>query len=184
MENPVIVNATPIATANVPNSAQIPADPNKKLKMLLLTLFVVMLFPLVYFFMQKSQTVTSNAAPNKCQMIKFVEINPRQLATTLNANPTGMSALAYDFSNKPIFKAVNYHWGISSNNGIGNLKANQDLANFYPLKTGMGDIYVNAKNACTKKNVTGSIGVVVNPGSPSATETPKLKRVRPINPFN
>jgi len=63
----------------------------------------------------------------------------------VGAPSTGMSALAYDVNNIPIWSGVSYSWGISSSNSIGEVDpANGAIANFTPLNAGSGDLFVNA----------------------------------------
>jgi len=84
--------------------------------------------------------------------------------------------LAYDYYNKPIHEGVQYEWGISSTNSIGTIKVRHDLASFFPLRAGTGDLYVKTKNRCTSKAVIGSILVTVQQAAPiTPTVRPRKK---------
>lgn len=107
------------------------------------------------------QTIIGMAASIRCQPIQRVAINPGVITTTTKSLPIEMSTMAYDMNGKPITKGISYQWGISSNNSIGTVKARRDLGTFYPKNAGSGDLYVQAKNACTKVKTIGSIKVVV-----------------------
>lgn len=58
----------------------------------------------------------------------------------------GISALAYDTNNFPIFEGISYQWSISSANSIGTLgKLTENITTFYAQNFGLGNITVFAK---------------------------------------
>lgn len=141
-----------------------PVSPVKNNGKKWLMTFVIMAItvPLLAFGAMNAQTLTSRAARKPCAIIWKVNIHPGEINTYIQAQTTGLSVLAYDVKGNPISYGVNYDWGISSANSVGTLKARKDLAEFIPLNEGVGDMYVKAKNSCTKKPVIGSIKVYVN----------------------
>lgn len=175
MDTRTSVNSTPIPPDKVINVSQdttsIPEEnrPKINLSSILIIVFLLVLTPIVALsslssksWFGKAEAPSLRIARVECNSIFRVAINPGKVNTYVNAPQTNMSTLAYDIDNQPIYKGVSYKWGISSNNGIGNLKSKNDLAAFYPLKRGLGDVYVVAQNDCTKKGVTGSVSVTVN----------------------
>lgn len=107
----------------------------------------------------------------KCQNISRVIINPGKVAISKDDLPIELSALSYDPTNTPIWTGVSYEWGISSSNSVGTLKPNNDLVTFTPLNIGTGDLFVKAKNACTKSPVIGSVSISINNKQISVTPT-------------
>lgn len=60
----------------------------------------------------------------------------------------GISALAYDSTNFPIFNRIIYQWGLSSLNSIGTLsKTEGNITTFYGKSFGSGEIWVIATQA-------------------------------------
>jgi len=114
-----------------------------------------------------STTPTPTIIPKQ---IDRIMIEPPVISTFTNALPIGISALAYDSNNQPIWEGIAYEWGISSNNSIGNVNPIYgNITNFTPLNSGDGDLYVTAKSSLGDK--TKSIPVRVTAVSPTPTIT-------------
>lgn len=87
-------------------------------------------------------------------------------ATTFVAGekPVGISALAYDAQNKPIWSGVTYEWGVSSTGSIGSVSPiNRDVSTFTPLNPGTGDVFVIARMGTQSFTASRSITVNVPP---------------------
>lgn len=100
-------------------------------------------------------------------IINKVMIQPPEIMVRLGNPPVGLSALAYDTQNRPIWTGVSYEWGISSQEGIGNVHPTSgNITNFTPLRYGGGQIYVIARyggQEATKTipvHVTGEIPIL------------------------
>ena len=92
------------------------------------------LSPAVYSITQNSATLQS------------VRIHAHSKTATIGKRSVGLSALAYDQTNNPIWSGVTYEWGISSSNSVGSLDPLQGtISNFIPLRAGTGDIFVVAR---------------------------------------
>ena len=156
----LVNNAVP---ADSSNKVQIKSDRKKFLPVILIifSLAIVSSATATYTI----QSLIGQAAPRKCSEIKKVAINPENINAVSDGANIELSSLAYDELNRPIFKGVNYDWGMSSSNTVGTLKQRNDLATFTPLNPGTGDLFVNAKNACTKELVARSIPVVIQPNT-------------------
>lgn len=77
--------------------------------------------------------------------ISFVLIQPATLKIEMNRGAFGLSALAYDENNVPLWSGVTYEWGMSSANSVGKLgRLSGVISTFTPLKPGKGEIYVKA----------------------------------------
>jgi hypothetical protein len=113
------------------------------------------------------------------QVLSRVEIQPASLTTSVGVPPTGMSALAYDMNNKPIWSGVSYSWGISSANSIGTLSpTSSTITNFKPLKAGSGDLFVYASfsNRTVVKSMRVTVNSVLTPTvTPTPTPKPKIR---------
>jgi hypothetical protein len=145
-------------------TSDIPPKRNGGKKFIIPIVFLALIAAIVVPAVMKTQTITGEAAGEKCMPITKVMINPGQINTYTNYPPTNLSVLAYDYYNKPVWQGVQYEWGMSSTRGIGTVKARHDLATFIPSRPGTGDLYVKTKNKCTTKPVIGSIRVDVKLG--------------------
>lgn len=105
------------------------------------------------------QYLASMAAGDRGIKIVRVLINPGQVTTTVEAEDTYLSALAYDAAGNPVHRGVKYEWGISSSNSIGQLVPTRETAVFSPRNEGVGNIYVRA--TAGKSQVMGSTLVTV-----------------------
>jgi hypothetical protein len=75
-----------------------------------------------------------------------VNIHASSTKATVGKGSVGLSALAYDQYEWPIWDGVTYEWGISSANSVGSVSPiNGTIANFMPLNPGTGDVYVVAR---------------------------------------
>jgi hypothetical protein len=145
----------------IPPTMVMPKHTSKRSYFLLFILIPILLLAIVVPAVMNSQSILSRAAGAKCRLITQVLINPGKIDTYANAQSTNLSVLAYDYYHVPIFEGVTYEWGMSSTYGVGTIKAEDDLAQFIPIRPGTGDLYVKAKNKCTVKAVIGSIKVTV-----------------------
>jgi hypothetical protein len=90
-----------------------------------------------------------------------------------------ISALAYDATGMPIYKGVNYSWGISSTNTIGTLnKTNGNTISFYAKNQGTGNIWVLAQQGNIQ--VQKSIAIQVTSGT-KPTPTPKIDTTQKLS---
>lgn len=105
------------------------------------------------------------------QTLTRVLVAPGQITTSLSSSPTNLSALAYDQYDQPIVSGVTYEWGISSTNTVGTLNSLDNLAEFTPLNTGTGNLYVIARQSAIY--VIGSVVVDVSLDGPPATPFPQ-----------
>src|SRR3989344_2246437 len=111
----------------------------------------------------------SHASISHAQSITLssVQIQAASKTATIGKGSVGLSALAYDQNNNPIWSGVTYEWGISSSNSVGSLNPLQGtISNFTPFKTGTGDVFVIARMG----NQMQAVGVqmtVVAPPSPA-----------------
>ncbi len=102
--------------------------------------------------------------------LEKVMIEPPVISTYVGALSIGLSALAYDNNNQPIWSGVSYEWGISSSGSIGNINPIYgNITNFMPLRAGTGDIFVTARY--DGKSITSSVPVVVKSVTPTPTIT-------------
>jgi hypothetical protein len=100
-----------------------------------------------------------------------VRINLSSIETTVGAQTEGLSALAYDQDNQPIWQGVSYEWGVSSASSIGILNPIYgNITNFQPLNAGTGDIFVIARSE--DKYVTSSVQAVITAPSPTQIPSP------------
>lgn len=134
---------------------------------------LIVLLPALVISVLGRQSLLGIARSARCQIISRVFVNPGQIQTWLAAAPIGMSALAYNSTGEPIATQVTYQWGISSDNSIGDLRPRQEIAQFIPLRVGQGNIWVRAKNSCTKQPVMVSVPVFVTTTAPTPTPTPR-----------
>lgn len=79
-----------------------------------------------------------------------ISFNKNSLCSTppdiIKGQECGISALAYDTTDYPIFDGISYAWGISSPNSIGTLsKTEENITTFYATNFGSGTIWVIAK---------------------------------------
>ncbi len=111
------------------------------------------------------------------QTLTKVNIDPGLITTSLSSAATNLSTLAYDQYNQPIVSGITYEWGISSTNTVGTLKTHDNLAEFTPLNTGTGDLYVVARQGAL--NVTGSVAVNVIYGDSACIPVNKVIHVTP-----
>ena len=118
-------------------------------------------FILLTFFLLLSPANAQSA-------INRVDIHPGNIITEVGSNPIHLSTLAFDSNNQPIWSGITYEWGISSSNSIATLETNNNLATFFPLNPGTGDLYVVARYQ--GDYLSGSISV--NVSSPNSTPTP------------
>lgn len=109
----------------------------------------------------KIDVVEENPGQNR------IEISPGIINTTLDVPQINLSALLYNDANEPIWQNVTYNWGISSINSVGTLTASNDVASFFPLRVGQGDLFVHTRY--NGKTITKSIPVNVLPGQPTAS---------------
>jgi len=98
-----------------------------------------------------------------------VAINPGSIDTTVGLPPTQLSALAYDEYSRPIWSGVSYEWGMSSDNTVGTVQPDYNIASFLPLNPGSGDLWVIARYG--NDFSIGSIRVTV---APSNTPQPSV----------
>lgn len=164
-------------------SQQMPAKKHSR-KLLIMVIIFIVIAAAVVPAVKETQSLLSNAAVNKCRPIGRVQLNPGIINTFTDSKPTYISVLAFGADDKPIFTGVGYEWGMSSSNSIGTVKSKHDLATFFPVKPGIGDLYVRARNNCKStfsrpntQYVVGSIKVTVQQGeAPSATVKPVRKK--------
>jgi hypothetical protein len=156
------------------------ANPNlkpvRRLKLYLPLLLLLVLLPIATGAVLLRQSLSGEAAFSflGCRIKPAsVKIHPGKIQTTVGSPPIGLSALAYDKENRPIWKGVTYEWGMSSTQSIGNLIPNGNLATFIAQNPGRGDIFAVAKY-CNNK-ATGSSLVIVS-SAPSPTPTPCIPR--------
>jgi len=75
-----------------------------------------------------------------------VDIHAVTKTATVGKGSVGLSALAYNENNQPIWSGVTYEWGISSANSVGSVSPTSGtITNFMPLNAGVGDVYVVAR---------------------------------------
>lgn len=75
-----------------------------------------------------------------------VNIHASSTNVTIGKGSVGLSALAYDQYEWPIWSGVTYEWGISSANSVGSVSPiNGTITNFTPLNPGIGDVFVIAR---------------------------------------
>lgn len=132
--------------------------------------------PLVLLANKYSQDIRSKAVLWP-QTLTRVLIAPGQITTSLTSSPTNLSALAYDQYDQPIVSGVTYEWGISSTNTVGTLNSHDNLAEFTPLNSGTGDLYVVARQGAL--NVTGSVAVDVSASGNVCIAINKIINVTP-----
>lgn len=129
------------------------------------------------FIVANTQIFNPKAVEIPIQILSRVEINPASLAPAVGASPIGLSALAYDTNNNPIWSGVSYSWGISSSNSIGIVSPTSGpITNFRPINAGSGDLFVNATflDKTFVKSMLVTVGSVLTPTltiSPSPTPT-------------
>lgn len=116
-------------------------------------------------------TPTPTATPIPGKVLTSVRINLSSIETTVGAQTEGLSALAYDQDNQPIWQGVSYEWGVSSASSIGILNPIYgNITNFQPLNAGTGDIFVIARSE--DKYVTSSVQAVITAPSPTQIPSP------------
>jgi hypothetical protein len=111
------------------------------------------------------------------QTLSRVEISLFRCSNQVAVNrECQISALAYDSVNKPIYKNVDYTWGISSVNSIGTLgRTRGNIAGFYAKTIGVGDIWVIAQQGDTQVQKSITIEVIAKP-MPSIAPTRAIIR--------
>lgn len=113
-----------------------------------------------------AEPVVSGTMPFR--MLTKVKIQPGGSFITQTGKSTGLSALAYDQNDQPIWSGVVYSWGISSASSVGTLSPlNDTISNFTALHDGIGDIFVTAsfQNIHTTGSVKVNVGNVPYPTS-------------------
>ena len=124
-------------------------------------LAVLILTPLLIFFPAEKVIAQTNPTPTPPpSRLSKVDIYPEYINLSVNDNGVGLSTLAYDTNNQPVWSGVTYEWGISSSNSIGTLEVNGNIATFLPLNPGRGDLYVIARSQ--GEHVISSIPVTVS----------------------
>lgn len=89
-----------------------------------------------------------------------VDINPALVSISVGQTQ-GISAIAYDYNNSPMFSGVSYEWSMSSTNSVATLsKTVSDITDLYGLKVGCGQLTVIARDGVN--TITKSIQVVVS----------------------
>lgn len=168
-------NTPPLPEENItPSFPDIPpaTPPKPAFRKYIIPLIALIVFlPTAVFAVLNRQSLFSSAKRPVCVPVTRININPGVISTYLAAPPTEISALAYSADAQSISGQVTYQWGISSSNSVGDLKPRQEIALFIPQNPGTGNIWVSAKNACTKKLVQVSIPVSVT-SKPLPTPTP------------
>lgn len=93
-----------------------------------------------------SEKVIKPALAQQLPELVSVRIEPMEIKTAVGRQPIGLSALAYDENNQPIWTGVFYEWGISSLEPLGTLDpAEGPVASFLPLNPGEGSVWVIAR---------------------------------------
>lgn len=181
MDPEVPVNPEYVSEAE-PENAPATSPQTPKFRQLVPVLILTALLPVLGLAVASRQSISGLAAQIKCNRLAKVMISPGSLNTFVGNSPTYLSALAYTVKNEPVYSGVTYEWGLSSTNSVGDLKPDKNLAAFIPQNPGTGNIWVKAKNSCTKTPVTKSVFVTVysspNP-SPTASLPTPTRRQKP-----
>lgn len=185
-KNPPQSKETPVVTEIKPSSPSI----FKQLKPympLLVVVSMLILLPIVGLAVKLSHDLRSRASETIPVPVR-VEINPGEIILPrVTSSPVSLSALAYDKNNQPIWSGVMYNWGISSLNSIGTVISHNDLATFYPLHNGVGDLYVTAYTSTgqAQRSVYVAIGPVSTPTPiPIGTSPSPVSSIPPPTPIS
>lgn len=78
--------------------------------------------------------------------LRSIQLHAVQKTAAIGKGSLGLSALAYDQNNLPIWNGVTYEWGVSSSNSVGSVNPIfGTITNFLPLNPGIGDVFVTAR---------------------------------------